>query len=137
LSQLLQWIYDRLDVIAYIFAIPWGMFLASVAITGWKKLTDTSGADIFVILTSLDLEFIVFKEKFSTLVYSKIQSKFTQFFVIAFIVSFIFLALSCRAQRRIERNKTRNQEHPTGLLIVCWTVALAWMGIHFFAILAR
>jgi uncharacterized membrane protein len=134
----LEWVWTRLDVITRVLAVPWGLFAISLVLAGWRKVTETSGSDIYVILASLDLEFILFKDQFSGLVYAGIQSKFTEVFGIGLIVSLIFLAISSGAQRRIaEHNAGMPTSHPTGTLFLCWVFALSWMAIHFFAILAR
>ena len=134
----LQWVWIRLDVITRVLAIPWGLFVISLALAGWKKVTETSGSDIYVILASLDLEFILFKDQFNSLVYAGTQSKFTDIFGIALIVSLFFLAVSSRVQHRIaEHNAGMGTGHPAGMLFLCWAFALPWMAIHFFAILAR
>jgi hypothetical protein len=133
LLNLLNWIWVRLDVITGVLAIPWGLLLVSLAITGWRKFIVTSGADIYVILSSLDLEFIVFKDRFVGLVYKGIQAKFSEVFVVGLLISFFFLALSSRAQRLT----TGRGHHSTNTSFLCWTVAPVWMAIHFFAILAR
>ena len=130
-------IWDKLDVIVGVLLIPWGMFVISLALVGWKKFSETSGADIFVILSSLDLEFIVFKERFIGLVYAGIQAKFTAVFAIGLVVSLVFLGLSSRVQRLISGPDSGPENYPTGALFLCWVVALGWMAIHFFAILAR
>ena len=131
----LQWIWARLDVVAGVFVIPWGLLLISLALAGWKKFSETGGADIYVILSSLDLEFIVFKDRFLKLVYVGIQDKFSEVFVIGLVVSLFFLVLASRLQHRIAGSTPEN--YPTGGLFLCWTVAPVWMAIHFFAILAR
>lgn len=134
----LEWVWARLDVVTNVLAIPWGLFVVSLVLAGWRKVTETSGSDIYVILASLDLEFILFRDQFSNLVYAGIQSKFTDIFGIGLIVSLIFLAISSRAQHRIdEHNAGMPTSHPTGTLFLCWAFALPWMAIHFFAILAR
>lgn len=133
----LQWIWARLDVIVGVFVIPWGLLLISLALAGWRKFTETGGADIYVILSSLDLEFIVFKDRFVKLVYGGIQAKFSEVFVIGLIVSLVFLILASRVQRQIVASSPTSQHYPTGTLFLCWTVAPVWMAIHFFAILAR
>lgn len=128
----LNWIWDKIDVIAGVLAIPWGLLAISLSLAGWKKFRETSGADIYVILSSLDLEFIVFKERFIGLVYAGIQPKFTAVFAIGLIVSLAFLGLSSRVQRLIN-----GPGYPAGALFACWAFAPVWMAIHFFAILAR
>jgi hypothetical protein len=133
----LYWIWDKLDVIVGVLAIPWGMFVISLALVGWKKFRETSGADIYVILSSLDLEFIVFKERFIRLVYVGIQAKFTAVFAIGLVVSLVFLVLSRRTQHLITGPDSGPLNHPAGSLFLCWAFAPVWMGIHFFAILAR
>jgi hypothetical protein len=134
----LQWLWNHLEIIAGVLLIPWGMFVFSLALVGWNKFSETSGADVYIILTSLDLEFIVFRERFVNLVYGGIQSKFNAVFAIGFIVSLIFLALSSRVQRRIaECRISPDQGYPSGRLFACWAFALPWMAAHFFAILAK
>jgi len=134
---MLHWIWARFDVIVGVLAIPWGLFALSLALVGWRKFTETSGADIYVILSSLDLEFIVFKERFVGLVYAEIQAKFTAVFGVGLLVSLVFLALSSRVQRLISGPNSGAGKYPTGTLFLCWVVAPVWIAIHFFAILAR
>jgi hypothetical protein len=137
LMRVFHWIWDRLDVIAGVLAIPWGMFAVSLALVGWKKFRETSGADIYVILSSLDLEFIVFKERFIGFVYAGIQAKFTAVFAIGLVVSLFFLVLSSRVQYLITGPNLGSGNNPAGALFLCWAFAPVWMAIHFFAILAR
>jgi hypothetical protein len=134
-----HWIWARLDVITGVLLIPWGMFLLSLALVGWKRFTKTSGADVFVILSSLDLEFIVFKDRFVQLVYPGIQSKFNDVFAIGLVFSVFWLIVASRVQAQITDGGpglSASWGHSTALFM-CWFFALAWMAIHFFVILAR
>lgn len=133
---ILSWIWSRLDIIAGVLLIPWGLFLVSLALVGWQKFKETSGADIYVILSSLDLEFVVFKERFVGLVYPGIRDKFNEVFAVGLVFSLFFLALSSRVQHQISAAHSEGN-YPGGWVLLCWVVAPAWIAIHFFAILAR
>jgi len=41
-----------------------GLFFISLVLVGWNRFRQSSGSDIYVILSSLDLDFVVFKERF-------------------------------------------------------------------------
>ena len=133
-----RWFWSRLDVIAGVLAIPWGFFVLSLVLAGWSKVTKTSGSDIYVLLSSLDLEFVLFSERFRKAVYAGIQPKFKELFAVALIFSLILLAISSRVQRRIDEiGDATDFRYPSGQLFFCWAVALVWMAGHFFVILAR
>jgi hypothetical protein len=113
------------------------MFFFSFALTGWRKLKETSAADIYIILSSLDLEFVVFKEKFIKVVYAAAQPKYSVIFAIGLVVSLVFLAMSSRVQKRIaECRDPFETAYPYGMLFVCWAFALPWIAMHFFIVLA-
>ena len=136
--SIVQWLWDRLDLIVGILAIPWGLLLISLALVGWKKFTRTSGSDVFVILSSLDLEFLVFHNRFVYDVYGRLQPKFEDVFGLSFIVSMVLLIWSSHVQHQIESGSGTNEPgYPSGQLFCCWTVALVWMATHFAAILIR
>jgi hypothetical protein len=133
---ILRWLWSHFNTIAGVFLIPWGMFVVSLVLAGVKKVSETSASDVFIILSSLDLEFILFKDRFVNIVYAGIQSKFSTVFGVGLVGSFIFLALSSRVQRRIsESHQSQDRDYPTGTLFFCWVFALIWMAVHFFAIL--
>ena len=135
--RILCWVWTHLDTIGGVFLIPWGMFGLSLALVGWRKFSETSGADVFVILSSLDLEFIVFKERFLDLVYAGIRSRFSIVFAIGLIGSMVMLIFSSRVQRRLsECRDTATVAYPAGGVFICWSMALFWMAVHFFAVLA-
>ncbi len=133
----LHWIWDRLDVIAGVLLIPWGLFSISLVLVGWNRFRQSSGADIYVILSSLDLDFVLFKERFVGFVYAGIQPKFTPIFAIGLVVSLFFLVLSSRAQHLITGPGPGPGNLPGNQSFLCWTFAPVWMAIHFLAILAR
>jgi hypothetical protein len=96
------------------------MFVVSLVLAGVKKVSETSASDVFIILSSLDLEFILFKDRFVNIVYAGIQSKFSTVFGVGLVGSFIFLALSSRVQRRIsESHQSQDRDYPTGTLFFC------------------
>lgn len=134
----LHWLWDRLDVVTGVFLIPWGMFLISAILVGWRKLTETSGSDVYIILSSLDLEFLVFRGRFENFVYAGVRSKFSEVFAVGLVVSLAFLMFSSRAQVWIaEHHNSPEVSYPATSVIVCWAFALGWMALHFFAILSR
>lgn len=130
-----HWIWDRLDVIAAVFLIPWGLFLVSLRLVGWKRFTQSCGADIYLILSTLDLDFVLFKERFIVFVYTGIQPKFMPIFAIGFMISLFFLVLSSTAQRPIDGPGSRNL--PGSSSFLCWMFAPFWTAAHFLAILVR
>jgi hypothetical protein len=136
--SILRWFWDRLDLIVGILLIPWGFFIVSLALVGWKKFTRSSGSDIYVILTSLDFEFLVFHDKFIYDVYGGIQPKFEYVFASGFIISLTFLVWASRVQHQIEGYSNSTEPgFPSGQMLCCWVFALVWMASHFAMILIR
>ena len=137
-TSILQWLWARIDILAGIFVIPWGFFAISMALAGLSRFLRTSGSDIYVILCSLDLEFLMFHDRFINDVYPGIKPKFETVFGIGLVVSFLFLVLSSRVQHQIDDHpKATEPGYPSGGLFCCWAFGLSWMAGHFAAILIR
>ena len=133
-----EWLWDRLPLIAGIFAIPWGLFFVSLVLAGWDKVRHTSASDIYVILCSFDLEFLIFRDQFINAVYGGLKSNFESVFGVGLVISLFFLAWSSRVQRQInEHLDGRGVTYPAAKSLSCWAFALGWMACHFAVVLIR
>ncbi len=135
---LLELTWELFPQITGVFLIPFLFFLLSLVLSGGAKLKRTSGTDLFVILGSLDLDFLLFHHQFVYDVYAGLRRNFNAVFAVAALISIILLAWSSRVQRRIDETPDpRAQEFPAGQLFFCWAAGICWMAGHFAAILIR